>query len=655
MENRDWREYEDVDEDSGDGIRKFIIAAAGIVCGLAVSMGIAYAYLARQYKSVFFPNTIVNGRDVSGKTVDQAKELIDSDAENYVLTVVGRDGNEERIPGQEIGLHTEYDGTMEKLIAEQKPLLWGIHLVREIEYTINTMSAYDEEKLDAAVNGLECMDTTRTKAPENAYISEYQQGAGYQIIAEKPGTRVIPDKAATGIREAVLRLDGSVSLEELGAYEEPQVTADDPELTARVERLNQYAGMVVTYHFGDQTEILDGDTIHTWLSDDGQGNMLVDETKVKEYVDGLAAAYDTAYRPKTLQTAYGDTVTITGGNYGWQINRGEETAALADIIRSGVSQEREPVYLQTAASRGEKEYGDTYVEINLTAQHLYFYKDGALMVESDFVSGNESRGWGTPAGAYPLAYKQRNATLKGEGYATPVSYWMPFNRGIGLHDAGWRGSFGGAIYKTNGSHGCINLPKTVAKTIYENISAGVPVLCYHLDVPGNKKADSGQKNMSVAGNAGAAAGAQAVPAGAQQAAAGDQQAASAGAQQAAAGDQQAASAGAQQAVSAGAQQAVPAGAQQAVAGTGIPETAAPAGSSGAGGQGAPVPGAPASGHAGGTEAAKGADTSGGPGAVVNGPGSADTSVSGGTPSPGVSAGVVIQQDVQGEVVSGPGM
>ena len=87
-------------------------------------------------------------------------------------------------------------------------------------------------------------------------------------------------------------------------------------------------------------------------------------------------------------------------------------------------------------------------------------------METDFVSGNESRGWATPGGAYPLTYKQRNATLRGEGYATPVSYWMPFNGGIGLHDASWRGSFGGTIYKTGGSHGCINLPPKAAKTIF---------------------------------------------------------------------------------------------------------------------------------------------------------------------------------------------
>ena len=145
------------------------------------------------------------------------------------------------------------------------------------------------------------------------------------------------------------------------------------------------------------------------------------------------------------------------------------------VIRSGNQVTREPVWLQRGAAHGEFDYGDTYVEVNLTAQHLFFYKDGELIIESDFVSGKSSKGWDTPAGAYPLTYKQRNATLRGEDYETPVSYWMPFNGNIGLHDADWRDSFGGTIYKNNGSHGCLNLPPKTAQIIYEHISAGDPV------------------------------------------------------------------------------------------------------------------------------------------------------------------------------------
>lgn len=182
-----------------------------------------------------------------------------------------------------------------------------------------------------------------------------------------------------------------------------------------------------------------------------------------------------------MKTSYGTTVTVPAGPYGWRMNETKEAAAILEIVKEGAQRTREPEWLQTAGSHGEYDYGDTYVEVNLTAQHLFFYKDGKLIVETDFVSGNASKGWSTPAGAYPLTYKQRNATLRGENYETPVSYWMPFNGNIGLHDADWRSSFGGILYKTGGSHGCINLPPKAAQLIYENISAGDPVLCYHME------------------------------------------------------------------------------------------------------------------------------------------------------------------------------
>ncbi|MEI3138955.1 MAG: L,D-transpeptidase [Lachnospiraceae bacterium] len=60
-----------------------------------------------------------------------------------------------------------------------------------------------------------------------------------------------------------------------------------------------------------------------------------------------------------------------------------------------------------------------------------------------------------------------------------MTYWMPFNGGIGLHDANWRSSFGGSIYQTNGSHGCVNLPRSAAKEIYERVYDGIPIICYY--------------------------------------------------------------------------------------------------------------------------------------------------------------------------------
>ena len=451
---------------------------------LLVAAGGVYAGMSQKYKTRFFPNTQINGVDASGKTAAEVQELIAEGVNGYTLTIDERNNQTETIAGTDIKLHAEFDGSLEKMVAAQNPFAWLWHMKQE-EYTIGTMVAYDDAALESQIRNLSCLDPEKAVEPVNAKISEYVSGQGYSIEPEQEGTAVEAEKLTQAVTGAIENLQDHLSLEEADVYKKPTVLKDDASLAEQLDKMNKYAKMSVTYQFGDSTETLNGDQIHGWLIANADGSVSVDSSKVSEYVSEMAKAHNTSNKAKTLKTSYGSTIQVSGGTYGWKINQAAETEALAAIIASGESTTREPEYSQKAASHGANDYGDTYVEINLTGQHLFFYKEGKLVVESDFVSGNLAKGWGTPAGSYPLAYKQKNAVLKGENYRTPVNYWMPFNNGIGMHDAKWRSSFGGTIYKTGGSHGCINLPPSVAKTIFDNISAGTPVICYNL--PGTEK------------------------------------------------------------------------------------------------------------------------------------------------------------------------
>lgn len=472
----------------GAGMNKDLAVKIAAVCGGVVVLvgavgGGLYWHESLKYQTCFLPGTIVDGMDVTGKTASEVEDAITEQLKGYTLTINGREELSESITGESVGLYAEFDDTLEKAVAAQKPMNWGKYRFGKAVNEVNTdaLLHYSSEMLDEAVAGLSCMDRENMREPQDARISDYDSATGsYTIIKEDEGTELQEDKVKEAVASAIMSLSESVNLEEQGCYLSPSVTSEDEALKTACESMNRYVGAKITYKFGDRSETLSGNEIHNWLTVNGT-SVGVSETKAAEYVKNLASAYNTAYKPKTLKTSYGKNVTITTGSYGWKIDQTKETAALVSLIKNGEQTSREPEYSQKAASRSGNDYGNTYVEINLTAQHLYFYVDGKLLVQSDFVSGNAAKGWSTPAGAYALTYKQRNATLKGQGYATPVSYWMPFNGGIGLHDANWRKTFGGTIYKNKGSHGCINLPPAVAKTIYENISAGDPVLCYHLD------------------------------------------------------------------------------------------------------------------------------------------------------------------------------
>lgn len=485
----------------GTGMNKDLAVKIAAVCGGVVVLvgavgGGLYWHESSKYKTCFLPGTIVDGMDVTGKTASEVEDAIMEQLKGYTLTINGREDLSESITGESVGLYAEFDDTLDKAIASQKPMDWGKYRFGKAVNEVNTdaLLRYSDDMLNEAVEGLSCMDEENMREPEDAKISDYDSATGsYSIIKEDEGTELLEDKVKEAVATAIMSLAESVDLEEQGCYLAPSVTSEDEALKTACETMNKYVGAKITYKFGDKAETLNGNEIHNWLTVSGT-SVGVSESKAAEYVKNLASTCNTAYKPKTLKTSYGKTVTITTGNYGWKIDQAKETAALVSLIKNGEQTSREPEYSQKAASHSGNDYGNTYVEINLTAQHLYFYANGKLLVESDFVSGNAAKGWSTPAGAYSITYKQRNATLKGQGYATPVSYWMPFNGGIGLHDANWRKTFGGTIYKNGGSHGCVNLPPAVAKTIYENISAGDPVLCYHLDGTESSKTGGTKKD-----------------------------------------------------------------------------------------------------------------------------------------------------------------
>ncbi len=463
--------------------RKGLVAAGFILLVLLT----IYFGISVYFDSHFLFGTTINGIPVSGKNVKSVEKLITEEIDQYHITIEPREGEGERIEGTAINLKPVFDGTLEIELKKQNQFAWPFALFQDSEIEVETMVDYDEKKLKESAKKLELMDKSQMQKAEDAIISKYSEKDGYTVIPEEEGTVVEEKKFFEVLENSILGLKESFSMVEEDCYVKPKYTQDSEEIQKLAETMNKYVQASITYEFGDQKEVLDGKTISQWVSvDEKKHKAKLSQDKIQEYIAGLADTYNTAGRNKSFQTSYGTNVTVSGGDYGWKIDQETEVEALKGHIKKGESVTKEPEYSQRANSRSGGDYGNTYVEVNLTAQHLYYYKDGALVVETDFVSGNDAKGWSTPPGAYGLYYKQRDKTLRGEGYATPVSFWMPFNGGVGFHDANWRRDFGGNYYKRNGSHGCVNMPYSAAQTLFDNIEAGCAILVYHL--PGSESA-----------------------------------------------------------------------------------------------------------------------------------------------------------------------
>lgn len=453
-----------------------------LIAALLISvpiLGLLLIYIAGlgRYQSCFLSGTVIDEVDVSGMTIPQLQEQIG----DYSLRVIERkaDGTtlEEEITGKDIGISYLSTEPLETILQEQNSFLW--FLGGRADYETTAQLHYEESTLEEKIAGLRGFQSEFVQEPEDAYIADYVSGRGFELVAENQGNRLNRNKTIEVIKAAVDGLEEQVDLEAAGCYDEPKVTLEDVSLKKTYEKLQNYANAVITYTFGKEKEVLDGETIVGWVTRSGNHAVLNREL-VKEYVSSLRKRHDTVFHKRKFQTSYGVEVTIDQGDYGWWMDTEQETEELIAMLDRGESGERVPVYRQKAASYDDPDYGDTYVEINLTAQHLFLYQNGVCVLESDFVSGNPSRGNDTPAGIYGITYKERDATLNGENYSTPVSFWMPFNNNVGMHDATWRTEFGRNIYMTNGSHGCINLPYSVAQEIFNYVEKDTPVICYHL-------------------------------------------------------------------------------------------------------------------------------------------------------------------------------
>lgn len=451
--------------------------------GLLLVLLILYFLLSIYYNRHFYINTVINGVKASNMTVEEVKTAINENAKSYVLTLEERDNKTERIYGDGIDLHGVFDDKLAEYLEEQNGFAWPLYIIKSSELEIPPMLEFDEDLFKERVSKLMCLSKENTIKPVSAHISKYGEG-GYHIVPEKQGVKVNKDKLTKAIKESILELDTVLSLDEKGCYVKPQIDSNNAELKQALDKMNKLVSANITYKFGEDTEVVDGKRISEWIYADKKNVVHLKKEGVKEFVDYIGRNYNTFGKIRTFKTSYGKTIKVSGGDYGWWLNRGQEVKELTDLILAGEQKVKEPAYLQTASQYGDDDIGNTYVEINLTAQHLFYYKEGKLIVETDFVSGNLARNYGTPTGTYPIQYKENDATLNGEDYSTPVTYWMPFNGNIGMHDANWRREFGKDIYLTNGSHGCINMPPTAAKKVFDNIKRGVAVVVYEL--PGTK-------------------------------------------------------------------------------------------------------------------------------------------------------------------------
>lgn len=477
----------DVDAEAARGHKplKVVGIVLGIFAGLLL---IVYAAGAFVFMDRFLPRTTVGDMDVSFKSSAEVQQQLANAIDDYVLKVSGQ-GFSLTLSAKDAGMKLDGKAVTDAMHAAVNPWAWPLEITRAHDETEKIAATYNESGLGDAVRAAVDEFNKTAEGPVNATIAFNEVKAAFVVQPEKVGTALDYDAVIKAVDDAVIALNPSVKLTE-AELQQPSVLSTDAKLAHAADKANTMltADMVLTMAGSTAGEVNAG-LIAQWVRLGEDLSATLDEGALTAWVDELVNACNTVGTTRTYTRPDGKVITVSGGVYGWSVDRD----ALLGIVKDGVATGRKDTVEVPCTTTGTayngagaRDWGNRYLDIDLAEQYVRFYDEaGTLIWESPCISGTPDGVHDTNVGVFWLNGKASPSKLTGyEGnkkiYDTTVQYWMPFvGNAIGLHDADWQVAFGGTLYANGaGSHGCVNLPPYKAAELYNLIQSGDTVVSH---------------------------------------------------------------------------------------------------------------------------------------------------------------------------------
>ena len=452
--------------------------------------------------------------DVGGMTAKEAQKAVKEAVKKYQIAVKLDDASFDMNAG-ELGLEYNDKTDMQMLInaankdkeLEKKVELFKTKNAEELESALvdSYITAKTQEQSDAATQSTDTSDTDtdadkkqdstgetqtfdiRTIQPYRATIAYNADAGAFVGVDGVAGEAPVNDTATKNLKKAVKELKEKAELASETGNVEGDVAADSDYVQDALKEANAYLDVTVTCNFNPSTgkaatETVGKDQISQWLVVGNDGlSVSLDGESMANYCTELAKNHDVSKTKKgQFKTTSGSVISVNVPASGQTVDGNKLYESIADAINKKQSATVEAVYSEAQEEEtGEYvTYGGNYCEVDLTNQMVYVYKNGQQVVSSPCVTGCIAKGHGTPTGVYSIFSMDKNRYLKGDGYKSWVNFFVPFNGGIGFHDASWRSTFGGNIYLYSGSHGCINMPYAQVQKLFANVSMGEKVIVY---------------------------------------------------------------------------------------------------------------------------------------------------------------------------------
>jgi lipoprotein-anchoring transpeptidase ErfK/SrfK len=478
----------------------WLVRIVSVLLGVIVIAGVALAvYQKGYYGGRWYKNTTINGVDVSGQTLEASKQKILEEHTDYVLTVTGRQQGSLTIHGTDIDYTFDIGEDFDQLFTTQHEKMALFH--KASDYSMEYNVSYDAGKLSSVVSQSALMtgEGYEIQKPVDAHVEYSSEKQQYECVSEVAGNKIKKKAFLSALDDVLRKAEETMDLNDEetypGVYKAPAITGDDESLQTALTACNNAALRFITWNMGKGVkEQITPEEISQWITYKN-GKIKYDNDAIADWVEAFCLKYKTVGKTRTIKDHIGKKVKIYGGDYGWQMDYEttlrQTKKALKKAIDSSLTQayidnpddetqkaltiKKKVVYLNTAYQKDYDNFAvdwDTknYTEISIADQKVYVIRNGKVALTCKCITGLPVEGRSTPTGAYFIKEHKEAYTLTGADYSTPVVNWVRITwTGTGFHPATWQpwSSWTKDMYKSRGSHGCINLSPTDAKKIYD--------------------------------------------------------------------------------------------------------------------------------------------------------------------------------------------
>lgn len=462
--------------------KKFVMwSIISVLLLILIAAAILFSYQ-KAYAGKIYPNISFGGIDLSGKTRQEARALLEEKFQTALEKEIVLSANDLTAKAKLVDTGLTFD--FDKIINQ------GYSVGRDPSFFKNIVTS---SKTYYQKNHIEVVP----------YLNQTKYNTFVQIVVEQLNTKpqdatlkiekgeIVTTKSEIGQTvETATLIDNIIAMinDEATSLELQTVLAypavQNVDFAPAQTKAQTYLDKKITFAYEDKTFTPSKSEIGAWVSfasTNGTYDVSLNDGNIKAYLNKIGSSFEVKKVDKKINSVTNEV--ITAGKQGVYLNKDQTVKDLLAQIANPTAQitmvvtKEEPVEIKVipAGTVVPGQFSGKYIDVDLTNQKLC-QVDGATVVACHIISSGKAS-MPTPIGTFAIGNK--NPKRWSSTYGLWMPYWQEFKDGVyGLHELPeWPNGYkeGQDHLGIPVSHGCVRLGVGEAQQVFDWTEIGTTV------------------------------------------------------------------------------------------------------------------------------------------------------------------------------------